>query len=48
MPVMIPDLIKDTTEVDDILFGRYDSLAEFAREIEECLGSSRAEKEKIN
>ena len=46
MPVMIPDLIKDTTEVDDILFGRYDSLAEFAREIEECLGSSRAEKEK--
>ena len=45
MPVMIPDLIKDTTEVDDILFGRYDSLAEFAREIEECLGSSRAEKE---
>ena len=46
MPVMIPDLIKNTTEVDDILFGRYDSLAEFAREIEECLGSSRAEKEK--
>ena len=46
MPVMIPDLIKDTTEVDDILFGRYDSLAEFDREIEECLGSSRAEKEK--
>ena len=46
MPVMITDLIKDTTEVDDILFGRYDSLAEFAREIEECLGSSRAEKEK--
>ena len=46
MPVMIPDLIKDTTEVDDILFGRYDSLAEFAREIEECLGSSRVEKEK--
>ena len=46
MPVMIPDLIKDTTEVDDILFGRYDSLAEFAREIEECLGGSRAEKEK--
>ena len=46
MPVMIPDLIKDTTEVDDLLFGRYDSLAEFAREIEECLGSSRAEKEK--
>ena len=38
MPVMIPDLIKDTTQVDDLLFGKYRSLSEFAKEIRNSLG----------
>lgn len=41
MPVMIPDLIKDTTQVDDLLFGKYRSLLEFAEEISSSLGCPR-------
>lgn len=29
-PVMIPDIIKDSSQVDDILFGKCDSLLQFA------------------
>ena len=29
-PVMIPDIVQDTSKVDDILFGKCESLLEFA------------------
>lgn len=38
MPVMIPDMIKDTSQVDEILFAVYDSLLDVAEELDEVLG----------
>jgi len=37
MPVMVPDLIKDTSEVDDLLFAKKADLNEVAEWIQsEC------------
>lgn len=35
MPVMIPDLVKDTSEVDTLLFGKYQSLLNVAEELKQ-------------
>ena len=45
MPVMIPDLIQDTTPVDKILFGKYDSLSEFAEVIRKTVGKKELKSE---
>lgn len=37
MPVMIPDIIRDTSAVDEILFGTYESLFDFAEELDQIL-----------
>lgn len=37
MPVMIPDMIKDTSQVDEILFAVYESLLDFAKKLYEIL-----------
>lgn len=37
MPVIIPDLVKDTSLVDNLLFGKYKSLLDFAKELEKNL-----------
>lgn len=33
MPVMIPDLVKDTSQIDELLFGKYRSLLDVAGEL---------------
>lgn len=37
MPVMIPDIVRDTSAVDEIVFAVYDSLIDFAQELEKAL-----------
>lgn len=38
MPVMIPDIVKDTSAVDEILLEVYGSLLDFAEELNQILG----------
>ncbi len=38
MPVMIPDIVRNTSMIDGILFAVYDSLLDLAEELDEILG----------
>lgn len=42
MPVMIPDLVRDTKKVDWMLAGTYDSLLDFARVLQEVFDGKEA------
>lgn len=43
MPVMIPDLVKDSTTVDEMLFAKYDSLNGFADALKDFWREEEAE-----
>lgn len=42
MPVMIPDLVKNTQKIDRMLSGKYDSLLDFAKALKEVYDGKEA------